>query len=119
MTVTLYGIKNCDTVKKARAWLAAQQIDYRLHDFRSDGLAPAQLDSWLDELGWEALLNKRSTSWRQLPQATRQEMDATTARAAMLANPTLIKRPLLDTGQARHLGFSATRYAAIFSPSQG
>jgi arsenate reductase len=113
--ITLYGIKNCDTVKKARRWLELQGIDYQFHDFREDGLDPQALQGWLAELGWETLLNKRSTTWKQLSPETRDTMDDTTARAAILEQPTLIKRPLLDTGKERFTGFSADRYQAIFN----
>ena len=113
--ITLYGIKNCDTVKKARRWLELQGIDYQFHDFREDGLDQEALQGWLQELGWETLLNKRSTTWKQLPPKTRDAMDETTARAAILEQPTLIKRPLLDTGKERFNGFSADRYQAIFN----
>ncbi|MAT93830.1 MAG: ArsC family reductase [Halioglobus sp.] len=112
---TLYGIKNCDTVKKARKWLDAHGIDYHFHDFREDGLERGQVAAWLDELGWEVLLNRRSTSWKGLDEATRQNMDDATALTAILAQPTLIKRPLLDTGTQRHTGFSPADYGKLFS----
>ncbi|MEE4146937.1 MAG: ArsC family reductase [Halieaceae bacterium] len=113
--ITLYGIKNCDTVKKARKWLDLHGIEYRFHDFRSDGLAPDTVAGWLEELGWEALVNRRSTSWKALDAATREGMDDSSALAAIMAQPTLIKRPLLDTGHERFTGFSAASYRAIFS----
>lgn len=109
--ITLYGIKNCDTVKKARRWLDDQGVDYRFHDLRSDGLTEAQVTGWLSELGMD-LVNKRSTSWKALDEATREQMTADNAAAVILENPTLIKRPLLDTGDARHVGFKADDYAA-------
>ena len=117
--ITLYGIANCDTVRKARRWLTDQGIDYRFHDFRTDGLEPEQVREWLTELG-PALVNKRSTSWKSLDPESQDELatgtDIPSALAAILAQPTLIKRPLLDTGSARHLGFSANTYAALFTP---
>ena len=113
--ITLYGIKNCDTVKKARHWLDDNNIDYRFHDFREDGLDPVALAGWLKELGWEQLLNKRSTSWKQLSPEQRETMDARSAAEAVLTQPTLIKRPLLDTGNERFTGFSAANYQAIFN----
>lgn len=113
--ITLYGIKNCDTVKKARRWLDDQGIDYRFHDFREDGLDEAQLQRWLDELGWETLLNKRSTSWKALSVEAREGMDSASAMKAILATPTLIKRPVLDTGDKRHTGFSSGNYQSIFN----
>lgn len=114
MTTTLYGIPNCDTVKKARVWLEGAGIDFHFHDFRKDGLEASQVSSWIDELGWEVLVNKRSTSWKALSEDARKSMDAKTALEAILASPTLIKRPLLDTGSSRHVGFKADQYQAIF-----
>lgn len=113
--ITLYGIKNCDTVKKARKWLEAQGIDYRFHDFRADGLERDAVAGWIAELGWENLLNKRSTSWKALDESARQAMDTNSALEAALEQPTLIKRPLLDTGTERFTGFSAATYDNIFN----
>lgn len=113
--ITLYGIKNCDTVKKARRWLEQHGIEYAFHDFRVDGLDDATVRSWLQELGWETLVNRRSTSWKALDEASREAMDDSTALPAILAQPTLIKRPLLDTGRERFTGFSAASYQKIFN----
>jgi arsenate reductase len=113
--ITLYGIKNCDTVKKARRWLDQHGIEYRFHDFREDGLDRDQLRQWLDELGWEKLVNRRSTSWKALDPQVRETMNAGTALRAIQAQPTLIKRPLLDTGQERFTGFAAADYQRIFN----
>jgi Spx/MgsR family transcriptional regulator len=113
--ITLYGIKNCDTVKKARRWLEDHGIDYRFHDFRDDGLDAGQVERWLGELGWEELLNRRSTSWKALPPEFRDAMDDEAALQAILEQPTLIKRPLLDTGHERFTGFSAANYQTIFN----
>jgi len=113
--VTLYGIKNCDTVKKARNWLETQSIDYTFHDFREDGLSREQVIAWMQELGWESLVNKRSTSWKALDQSVRDSMSEQTALEAVLAQPTLIKRPLLDTGDKRYNGFTAGSYSKIFN----
>ena len=112
--ITLYGIKNCDTVKKARRWLEQHQIDYNFHDFRQQGLQQDAVETWLDELGWETLVNRRSTSWKQLSPQQRETMDRQSALAAIMQQPTLIKRPLLDTGSSRHVGFSAGDYREIF-----
>ena len=113
--ITLYGIPNCDTVKKARKWLDTHGVDYRFHDFREDGLERGQVAAWLEELGWETLVNRRSTSWKALDEATRDSMDDAAALAAILASPTLIKRPLLDTGGERHTGFKPAQYERLFS----
>ena len=113
--VTLYGIRNCDTVRKARRWLDEHRIEYRYHDLRSDGLTPALLDDWIRELGWENLLNRRGTTWRQLPETQRSHLDAATAKAIMLQHPAIIKRPIIDLGAVRSLGFSRGQFAALFS----
>ena len=112
--ITLYGIKNCDTVKKARRWLETHAIDYHFHDFREDGLDAAEVDKWIDELGWEGLINKRSTTWKALAEESRNKMDDNAASRAILAQPTLIKRPLLDLGHQRQVGFSAEKYQQLF-----
>jgi Spx/MgsR family transcriptional regulator len=96
---TLYGITNCDTVKRARAWLGEQGVAYHYHDFKKDGVPEAELDRWLDAPGWEALVNRRGTTWRRLDDATRTAVvDRASARAALLANPSLIKRPVVNWG---------------------
>ncbi|SIT07614.1 ArsC family reductase [Neptunomonas antarctica] len=120
MSITLFGIKNCDTIKKARKWLEAHQVEYRFHDFRVDGLSEALLDQWISALGWEVLLNKRSTSWRQLPESVKENIDAASARAVMLENPAIIKRPVLELCCAesetlRRVGFIETEYNKLFS----
>ncbi len=112
--MTLYGIKNCDTVKKALVWLNQHGIDYRFHDFRKDGLDEKMLRAWVKELGWEALLNRRGTTWRTLPEATKERLDETRAIALMIAQPAIIKRPVLDNGASRHVGFSAEEYNVLF-----
>lgn len=112
---TVYGIKNCDTVKKARKWLETQGVDFQFHDFRVDGLDPTLVKNWISELGWETLVNKRSTTWKQLDSNLRDSMDASSALAAVMEHPTLIKRPLLDTGTQRVVGFKEGTYQSIFS----
>lgn len=111
---TLYGIKNCDTVKKARKWLESQGINYQFHDFRADGINAKQVQQWLQALGWETLVNKRSTTWKQLDEATRAAMNEQIAAETILAQPTLIKRPLLDTGNTLTVGFKETEYQSLF-----
>ena len=112
--ITLYGIKNCDTVKKARRWLETHAIEYQFHDFRADGIEATDVAKWIDELGWEGLINKRSTSWKGLAEDVRSSMSNQTAQDAILAQPTLIKRPLLELGQQHHVGFSAQQYQELF-----
>ncbi|MDX5378287.1 MAG: ArsC family reductase [Halomonas sp.] len=114
MTI-LYGIKNCDTVKKARKWLDAHGVDYRFHDFRADGLDEARLRGWVNELGWETLVNRRGTTWRQLPAEVRESIDEASAIALMREQPALIKRPVLDLGERRVVGFSDQAYADLFA----
>jgi len=100
--VIVYGIRNCDTVKKARAWLDARGLAHRLHDLRTDGLAPAMLDVWLRRFDWTRLLNRQGQTWRRLdPAAQAGVVDAPTARALMLAQPTVIRRPVIDWGDGR------------------
>ena len=110
---TLYGIKNCDTVKKARQWLDSHGIAYRFHDFRVDGLTAAQLDDFVARSDWQTLLNRNSTSWRQLTAAQQTDLDQHRACALMLEFPTLIKRPVLDTGAQLMIGFKADLYQAL------
>jgi arsenate reductase len=111
---TLYGIPNCGTVKKARAWLDERGIDYDFHDYKKAGLDESQLRGWVAELGWETLLNKRGQMWRKLDPAVRDGLDEAGAIAVMLQTPSIIRRPLLDTGSARHVGFSEDQYQDIF-----
>ena len=108
MTTTLYGISNCDTVKKARAWLAAHDMAHRFHDFRKDGVPQPQLDEWLQAFGWEQVVNRRGTTWRKLDAALQASVqDADTARNFLLAHPSAIKRPVVEWPDgARTLGFS-------------
>ena len=113
--ITLFGIKNCDTVKKARKWLEQHGVEHQFHDFREDGITAKQVDGWLKELGWETLVNKRSTTWKQLDPADREAMDNQLAAKTILEQPTLIKRPLLDTGDKRSVGFKAADYDGLFN----
>jgi len=113
--VTLYGIKNCDTVRKARRWLDDHRVEYRFHDLRTDGLSPDLIDHWMQGLEWEQLINRRGTTWRKLPEEQRDNLDTGTAREIMLANPTIIKRPVVDTGSGHHVGFSDDQFTRLFS----
>lgn len=112
---TLYGIKNCDTVKKARSWLDANGSDYQFHDVRIDGLDKTLVKQWLKALGWEQLVNKRSTTWKQLDPALRETMNDSNALATIVDNPTLFKRPLLAKDQQFYVGFKPAHYADIFN----
>ena len=114
MTVILYGIKNCDTVRKARRWLDDAAVAYRFHDLRSDGVDEALISGWLDELGWQTVVNRRSSTWKTLAPDARESMNDDRALAAILEAPTLVKRPVLAVDGHLETGFSAERYAAIF-----
>ena len=115
-SVTLYGISNCDTIKKAKAWLGAREIDFRFHDYRKQGLERDLLEAMESALGWQALLNRRGTTWRALPDEVKDNIERESALAAMLENPALIKRPVLATGHRGYdLGFSDDLYTEIFA----
>jgi len=109
-SVTLYGIKNCDTMKKARAWLDARDVAYRFHDYKVDGIDRARLESWARSVGWEALLNRAGTTFRKLPEAERAGIDERKALALMLDQPSMIKRPVLDLGGRLLVGFKPEMY---------
>ncbi|WP_066965390.1 ArsC family reductase [Microbulbifer sp. Q7] len=109
--ITLYGIKNCDTVKKARKWLEQNDVAYRFHDFREDGMSDVPLQQWLQEFGWEQVLNRRSTSWRALSDAQKNAMDNGSAESLASETPTLIKRPVMARGENTLFGFKADDYA--------
>ena len=103
----MYGIKNCDTIKKARAWLEARGVAYDFHDYKVAGIDEARLRGWVAELGWEKLLNRAGTTFRKLPDAEKEGLDADKTVALMLAQPSMIKRPVLDIGGRRLAGFDA------------
>lgn len=111
-SIIVYGIKNCDSVKKARAWLDGRQVCYRFHDYRVDGLEVALLQHFVDTLGLEAVLNQRSTSWRQLGEAQKSALTPEKALQLMLETPALIKRPILQIGPQLLIGFNPEQYAA-------
>ena len=112
---TLYGIKNCNTIKKAKHWLDQNNIAYQFHDYRSDGLNIALLHQFEAQLGWEVLVNKRSTSWRQLDDIQKSSLNRDNALQLLLQHPTLIKRPILMTSDKSIIGFSASSYQQEFS----
>ena len=110
MTITLYGIKNCDTMKKARAWLAGHGVDYVFHDYKVAGIERARLERWCNEAGWEVLLNRSGTTFRKLPDAAKASLTATKAIGLMLAQPSLIKRPVLEHAGQLTVGFKPEIY---------
>ncbi len=114
MTVTLYGIPNCDTVKKARTWLADAGIDYAFHDYKKAGADPVRLAAWAKQVGWEKLLNRAGTTFRALPEADRADIDEAKAIALMVAHPSLIKRPVVEHDGPLLVGFKPDIYAAVF-----
>ncbi len=114
MTITIYGIKNCDTMKKARAWLDDHGVAYVFHDYKASGIDRASLERWVGEHGWETVLNRSGTTFRKVPEADRQGLDAQAAIGLMLAQPGMIKRPVLDLGARRIVGFKPEVYAAAF-----
>ena len=111
----LYGIRNCDPVKKARAWLDEHRVAYGFHDYKAAGIDEAKLRAWSGELGWEALLNRAGTTFRKLPEADKQGLDEDKAIALMLAQPSMIKRPVLDLGERRIIGFKPESYEAAIT----
>jgi arsenate reductase len=109
--VTIYGIKNCDTMKKARAWLDAHGIEHVFHDYKTAGIERSRLKAWADAVGWEVLLNKAGMTFRNLPDAEKADLTKTKALALMAARPSLIKRPVLDVGGDLLVGFKPEAYA--------
>ena len=115
MTPTLYGIPNCDTMKKARVWLDQHGVAHVFHDYKKAGIDRASLERWVNEHGWETVLNRAGTTFRKLPDADRANLDADKAVALMLAQPSMIKRPVLDLGDRRIVGFKPEIYEAAFA----
>ncbi|MCG3730900.1 ArsC family reductase [Vibrio cincinnatiensis] len=115
MLITLYGIPNCDTIKKARKWLEAQAIEYQFHDYRKNGITPELVNEFFQSLGWENVLNKRGTTYRQLSQEQKESLNETHALALLLEQPAMIKRPILRVQDTLYLGFSAQQYSELFS----
>ena len=111
-SVTIHGIKNCDTMKKARAWLESHGVPHAFHDYKTAGIDRATLEGWARKVGWEVLLNRAGTTFRKLPEADRQDLTEAKAIALMLAQPGMIKRPVLAVGDTLLVGFSPERYAA-------
>lgn len=109
----LYGISNCDTVRKARKWLDEREIAYEFHDFKKKSVNPVQLRAWVSEHGWETILNKRGTTWRKLPEETRENMDETLALVVMEEQTSIIKRPILETSTRTLVGFKPEVYQQL------
>lgn len=114
MSVTIYGIKACDTMKKARSWLDDHGVEYSFHDYKKEGLDAATIDYFLKTIEWEKLLNRAGTTFRKLPEEERQNIDAAKARALMLAQPSMVKRPVLDQNGKLTVGFKPEQYEAFF-----
>jgi Spx/MgsR family transcriptional regulator len=114
MAITIYGIKNCDTMKKARNWLDEHGVAYDFHDYKAVGIDRAHLERWIDETGWETVLNRAGTTFRNLPDAARENLDREGAIALMLDQPSMIKRPVLETGGKLLIGFKPEIYARTF-----
>ncbi|MBX7492012.1 ArsC family reductase [Qipengyuania sp. 1NDW9] len=112
MTIQFYGIPNCDTVKKARKWLDAQGIAYDFHDYKKEGADAGKLESWSDAAGWEALLNKRGTTFRKLPDEDKADIDRAKAVRLMVENPSMIKRPVVEHQNGVLVGFSEDAWKA-------
>jgi arsenate reductase (glutaredoxin) len=116
LTITLYGIRNCDTMKRARAWLDAHQVGYVFHDYKSAGIDRATLERWQREVGLDRLLNRSGTTFRKLDASRRQALDDAGALALMVAQPSMIRRPVLETGAGILVGFDPGEYAARLRP---
>ena len=115
MATTLYGIRNCDTMKKAWTWLDQHAVAYAFHDYKKAGIDRARLERWAREVGWETLLNRAGTTFKKLPDADKAGLDEARAIELMLAQPSMIKRPVLDTGGPLMVGFKPEAYAARFA----
>lgn len=112
MTLTMFGISNCDTVKKARKWLEAKGIDYAFHDYKKEGADPVKLERWVGEAGWEKVLNRAGTTFRGLPDADKADLDAAKAVKVMAANPSTIKRPVVEYPGGLLVGFREAEWEA-------
>ncbi|TPI37028.1 ArsC family reductase [Mesorhizobium sp. B3-1-6] len=110
MPITMYGITTCETIRKARAWLESHDVPYRFHDYRAEGIEAERLNGWVGRVGWEKLLNKGSTTFRELTEADKAGLDEKKAKKLMLAKPTMIKRPVLEVGERVLVGFKPEVY---------
>lgn len=114
-SVTIYGIKNCDTMKKARGWLDGHGVAYAFHDYKAAGIEQDRLEAWSEDVGWEVLLNKAGTTFRGLPEKDKGALSEKKAIALMMAQPSMIKRPVLDIGGKLLVGFKADQYEKAFA----
>ena len=114
MATTIYGIKNCDTMKKARDWLDGQGVAYAFHDYKASGVSRSTLEGWAKQVGWQVLLNKAGTTFKKLPDADKADVGEAKAIELMLAQPSMIKRPVLDVDGKLTVGFKPDTYAAVF-----
>jgi Spx/MgsR family transcriptional regulator len=115
MTVTIYGIKNCDTMKKAFTWLGTHGVAYDFHDYKTAGVTTAQLAKWCDAAGWQTVLNRAGTTFRKLGDADKQRLTQDKAISLMVAQPSMIKRPVLEADGKIEIGFRPERYATLFA----
>jgi arsenate reductase len=113
MKTLLYGIPNCDTMKKARTWLESQRVDYEFHDYKKSGVERARLERWISAVGWEVLLNRAGTTFKKLPDGAKANLTEAKAVKLMLEQPSMIKRPVLERGKTLLVGFSPEKYAAL------
>lgn len=119
VTVTIYGIKNCDTMQKAFKWLDAHNVAYRFHDYKAEGIDAAHLQAWCDRLGWETVLNRAGTTFRKLPDADKQGIDAGKAIALMQSQPSMVKRPIIEVGDTVIAGFKPDAIASLEKALKG
>jgi arsenate reductase len=111
--IKMYGIPNCDTIKKARKWLEANGVDYEFHDYKKQGVPEKNLRQWVKQAGWETLLNRRGTTWRKLPEDVRENIDEASAIEVMMDNPSAIKRPVLEADNVLLIGFKEDEYSKL------
>jgi arsenate reductase len=111
--IKIYGIPNCDTIKKARRWLEANGVAYEFHDYKKSGVPADRLKQWVAQVGWEALLNRRGTTWRKLDENVRISIDEASAISVMLAHPSSIRRPVLESGKLLLIGFDESEYMKL------
>ena len=113
--ITVFGIKNCDTIKKARNWLTDQGIEYQFHDFRANGIDRDRIETWIQQAGWETVLNRRGTTWRKLDPSIQEATTSDNVAALLAEHPAMIKRPVLENDGVITIGFKAEQYQTIFN----